>query len=252
MHRSKRSLSMKKIVVFTALAAVAAMASAQQQPRQGQEQGRVLSATPVTQQVGVPRQVCGNETVYSGNRTSGAGAVIGAIAGGAAGNAVGRGHGRSAATALGVIGGAVLGNQVEGGQPQYQNVQRCTTETYYENRTLGYDVVYEYAGRQYTTRTATDPGPWLPLSVQPADQGYAGGQSYSTNQAYPGGQTYTTQPDPYATQGAYSQPGVITSTYPVEPVYQQAPVYAAPAVTLELGYGGYGRPYYPHRGGYWR
>ena len=59
---------MKKIVIFSALAAVAVVASAQ-------EQGRVLSATPIIQQVGVPQQVCGNETVYNGNRTTGAGAV---------------------------------------------------------------------------------------------------------------------------------------------------------------------------------
>ena len=72
---------MKKIVIFSALAAVAVVASAQ-------EQGRVLSATPIIQQVGVPQQVCGNETVYSGNRTTGAGAVIGAIAGGAVGNTI--------------------------------------------------------------------------------------------------------------------------------------------------------------------
>ena len=190
---------MKKIVIFSALAAVAIVASAQ-------EQGRVLSATPIIQQVGVPQQVCGNETVYSGNRTTGAGAVIGAIAGGAVGNTIGKGSGRAAATAIGVLGGAVVGNQIEGnGQPQYQNVQRCTTETYYENRTVGYDVVYEYAGRQYTTRTQNDPGRWIPVNVQPA------------------GQTYSTQPDPYAAQGVYSQPGVVTSTYPVQPVYQAPP-----------------------------
>ena len=104
---------MKKIVIFSALAAVAVVASAQ-------EQGRVLSATPIIQQVGVPQQVCGNETVYSGNRTTGAGAVIGAIAGGAVGNTIGKGSGRAAATAIGVLGGAVVGNQIEGnGQPQY-------------------------------------------------------------------------------------------------------------------------------------
>ena len=81
---------MKKIVIFSALAAVAVVASAQ-------EQGRVLSATPIIQQVGVPQQVCGNETVYSGNRTTGAGAVIGAIAGGAVGNTIGKGSGRKRA-----------------------------------------------------------------------------------------------------------------------------------------------------------
>ena len=217
---------MKKIVIFSALAAVATLASAQ-------EQGRVLSATPIVQQVGIPQQVCGNETVYSGNRTSGAGAVMGAIAGGAAGNAIGKGSGRAAATAIGVIGGAVLGNQIEGGQPQYQNVQRCTTETYYENRTVGYNGVYEYAGRQYTTRTQNDPGRWIPLSVQPT------------------GQAYSTQPDPYAQQGVYSQPGVVTSTYPVQPVYQQ-PTYVTPPVTV-IEYGYDHRPYYPHhRNPYWR
>ncbi len=218
---------MKKIVVFSTLAAIAAVASAQ-------EQGRVLSATPIVQQVGIPQQVCGNETVYNGNRTSGAGAVMGAIAGGAAGNAIGKGSGRAAATAIGVLGGAVLGNQIEGGQPQYQNVQRCSTETYYENRTVGYNVVYEYAGRQYTTRTQNDPGRWIPLSVQPT------------------GQTYSTQPDPYASQGVYSQPGVVTSTYPAQPVYQQPPTYVTPPVTV-IEYGYDSRPYYPHhRNPYWR
>jgi len=215
---------MKKIVIFSALVAVAAAASAQ-------EQGRVLSATPVVQQVAVPQQVCGNETVYSGNRTTGAGAVMGAIAGGAAGNAIGKGSGRAAATALGVIGGAVLGNQIEGGQPEYQNVQRCTTQTYYENRTVGYDVVYEYAGRQYTTRTQTDPGRWIPVSVQATEP------AYSTS--------------PYAPSGVYSQPGVVTSPYPAQPVYQQ-PTYVTPPVTV-IEYGYDRRPYYPpHHNPYWR
>ncbi len=141
---------MRKTVILTAVALCSTAVWAQ-------EQGRVLSATPIVQQVGVPQQVCGNETVYSGSRNSGAGAVMGAIAGGAAGNAIGKGNGRVAATALGVIGGAVLGNQIEGsGRPQYETVQRCTTETYFENRTVGYNVVYEYAGRQYTTRTQNE------------------------------------------------------------------------------------------------
>ncbi|HQQ71436.1 MAG TPA: glycine zipper 2TM domain-containing protein, partial [Alicycliphilus sp.] len=152
---------MNKIFILTALA-TAAMAS------QAQDLGRVLSATPITQQVAVPQQLCGNETIYSGPRpTTGGGAVLGAIAGGAAGNAIGGGSGRAAATALGVIGGALLGNQVESGRPGYQNVQRCTTQTYYDNRIIGYDVTYEYAGRSYTTRTQTDPGQWIPITVQP-------------------------------------------------------------------------------------
>ena len=213
---------MKKIVIFSALAAVAVVASAQ-------EQGRVLSATPIIQQVGVPQQVCGNETVYSGNRTTGAGAVIGAIAGGAVGNTIGKGSGRAAATAIGVLGGAVVGNQIEGnGQPQYQNVQRCTTETYYENRTVGYNVVYEFAGRQYSTQTSHDPGRWIAVNVQPSSQ-Y--GNTYNTyNNAYP------------------AQPGVV-QTYPAQP---PAPVYVTPPTTIEYNYYN-GRPYYrDHHRPYWR
>ncbi|MFN7855915.1 MAG: glycine zipper 2TM domain-containing protein [Acidovorax sp.] len=45
--------------------------------------------------------------------TSGAGAVIGAVVGGVLGNQVGGGSGRAAATAIGVLGGAVAGNALE-------------------------------------------------------------------------------------------------------------------------------------------
>ncbi len=200
---------MKKAIAFSVLAATAALSHAQ-------EQARVLSATPIVQQVATPRQVCTNETVYTGQRNSGGGAVLGAIAGGAAGNAIGKGSGRAAATAIGVIGGAVLGNHIEGqGQPQYETVQRCGTETYYENRTVGYTVVYEYAGRQYTTQTATDPGRYINVQVQPVNG-----------------------PVPY---GSYVQPGVVTSPYAAPP---------QPGVTI-IEYGYEGDPYYrrrhPHR-----
>lgn len=79
---------MKKLVLFSILLGTAGLAAAQ-------ERGRVLSATPIVQQVAYPRQVCSNETVYSGQRNTGGGAVLGAIAGGAAGNAIGKGHGRA-------------------------------------------------------------------------------------------------------------------------------------------------------------
>lgn len=237
---------MKKITLFTLLAGFAAVAGAQ-------EQARVLSATPIVQQVSVPQQVCDNQTVYTGQQTTGGGAVLGAIAGGAVGNAIGGGSGRAAATALGVIGGALLGNQVEGnGRPSYQNVQRCTTQTYYENRTVGYTVVYEYAGRQYTTQTQTNPGRTIAVQVQPLDNGAPYDAPYNA----PYGQNYPTPPDPYNTQqGVYSQPGVVmtNSPYgqPIYPpmyqqplVYQQPPMYVQPAVSIELGYsrgGGYRR-----------
>jgi len=45
--------------------------------------------------------------------TSGGGAVLGAIIGGVIGNQFGRGSGRAAATAIGAVGGAAIGNEAE-------------------------------------------------------------------------------------------------------------------------------------------
>jgi hypothetical protein len=36
-----------------------------------------------------------------------------------------------------------------------------------ENRVVAYNVVYEYAGRQYSTQMPQDPGRWVPVSVRP-------------------------------------------------------------------------------------
>ena len=194
---------MNKIFVLAALATAALAA-------QAQEQGRVLSATPITEQIAIPQQVCGNETIYSGARpTSGA--------------------------------GAVLGNQIEGGRPGYQNVQRCTTETYYDNQIVGYDVVYEYAGRHYNTRTQTDPGAWIPLTVQPAVPGVSRAPA-----GYP--PTYAPTYSP-TYSGGYAQPGVVVSTQPGPPAY-----IVEPPVTVIEYRDNYGHPYRPPRyhDRYWR
>lgn len=189
-----------------------------------QEQGRVLSVTAVQQQVAAPQQVCQDETVPVRQRSTGAGAVLGAVVGGLAGNAIGGGAGRAAATGAGVVGGAMLGSQLEAnGETRYETVRRCTTQNFYRSQTTGYDVVYEYAGRQYTTRTATPPGDWIALSVQPAQpQGYAPGY-YATQDAY-GAPVYATTYPPvtYSTpQPAY--------TVPQERVYSAAD-YVAPVL----------------------
>jgi uncharacterized protein YcfJ len=141
-----------------------------------QEVGRVISSTPIISQVVVPRQVCNNEVVQvqtqvPGNK-SGAGALMGGIAGGAMGNAVGQGSGRAAATLLGVFAGAIMGDKIEGGTPatvatQQQNVQRCATQNFIENRATAYNVVYEYACKQYSVQLPQDPGPSIQLQVSP-------------------------------------------------------------------------------------
>ena len=137
---------------------------------QAQEVGQVISRTPVYQQVSVPRQVCTQTQVTAPAQTLGAGAAMGAIAGGAIGNAIGKGEGRAIATMIGVIGGAIAGDKVEGPQAgQTQTQQTCTTQQVYENRLMGYNVVYEFAGKQYTVQWPKDPGPTIKLQITPVN-----------------------------------------------------------------------------------
>lgn len=221
-----------------------------------QEVGTVISAQPVVQQIAVPRQVCTTQQQASVAAPSGAGAVIGAIAGGLLGSAIGGGSGQALATAVGVVGGAVAGNHIEG-QPQGQTVQNCSTQTFYENRPVYYDVVYEYAGKRYTVQMPNDPGPTLQLQVTPV---------ISTPMPPP-----VQAPARIISSATYVQPGLeqVTVLPPVT-VYQTAPVvtstYATPsfvaplAIGLGIGYmsghfsrGGYhnGPPRYGHRP-HWR
>lgn len=154
------------LTVAAGLMALSASGAAQAQ----EEQGRVISSTPVIEQVAVPRQVCQDEELSVPGLKSGAGAVMGGIAGGAIGNAIGDGSGRAAATVIGLVGGAILGDRIEGGSPsRTETVRHCGTQTFYENQTVAYDVVYEYAGRQYRTQMAQDPGRYVRLAISPVD-----------------------------------------------------------------------------------
>lgn len=161
--------TINKPVLFPAMAGLLALASVGVAQAQD-ERGRVISSTPVVQAIAVPRQVCQEQLVSVPGQRSGAGAIIGGIAGGALGHAVGDGSGRAVATVIGVVGGALLGDRIEGrGHPRSQTVQQCSTQNFYENRTVAYNVVYEYAGRQYTTQMPQDPGRYVRLSVTPLD-----------------------------------------------------------------------------------
>ena len=239
---------------------------------------RVISSVPVVQQVAVPRQVCNTQQVTAQAPKSGGGALLGAVAGGAAGNAIGSGGGRAVATMLGIFGGALLGDNIEGpGRQQVQNVQQCGTQTYYENRPSHYNVVYEYQGTQYSTQMASDPGQFVRLQIspvgslsappQPAFQGQQQYQ-YQPPQQYqqPQPQFYQQSPQPQTyfqqapvqqiqvQQPVYIQP-MSSSTY-FQPYYQQAyyaPALVAPVgVSLNLGYSrGYGG-YRGYGGHHWR
>jgi uncharacterized protein YcfJ len=174
-----------------------------------QDVGHVLSSTPVLQQVAVPHQVCSNEQINFQGGNSGAGALLGAIAGGALGNASG-GHGaaRAAATAIGMVGGAVLGDRLEGPPPEHtENVQRCAIQNIYETRTVGYNVVYEFGGRQYTVQMPNDPGPTIALQVSPVGQ--VAQTPLAPVQVQPGPTTYIAVQPPRAYYGPYFYPPLV-------------------------------------------
>lgn len=204
-----------------------------------QDVGRVISTQPVVQQVSVPQRVCTSQQVEVQQQKSGAGAVMGALAGGAVGNQIGRGAGNAAATMLGIVGGAMLGDRVEGSPPtQLQTVQNCTVQNTLENRTIGYNVVYEFGGKQYSVRLPNDPGPTIALQVSPAG-------AQAPNPVYAAPPVY--QPPPQ-----YVQPAPVVYSQPVyvQPVYAQ-PVYVPryyPPVSVNLGFGYWGGDHH----GRWR
>jgi uncharacterized protein YcfJ len=234
---------MKSAVLVSAIGALAVWGGAANAQENTQEFGRVISSTPVIQQVAVPRQVCSNQPVAVQQPNSGAGAVMGGIAGGALGNQIGHGSGRAAATALGLIGGALLGNNIEGSGTQVQNVQQCSTQTTYENRTVAYNVTYEYAGKQYNVQMPNDPGPTIALQVTPA--GSQPQASTDFGNAAPAGTAIG------VIVGQPVAPVGYSAAYPVyapAPAYYPGyyPGYVYPPISLSLGFGFSGG----HHGGF--
>jgi uncharacterized protein YcfJ len=216
---------MNKIILMLALAGASGLAMAQ-------DMGKVLSSTAIITQVAVPRQVCTTQSVAVQPQKSGAGAVMGAVAGGAIGNSIGGGDGRAIATMLGLVGGALLGDKIEGAPaPQTQNVQSCTTQTFYENRTTGYNVVYEYAGKQYQVQMPNDPGPFVQLQIAPMAP---------VSPVAPAPQT----PAPVSSNPSWVQPYAAPTVVTQQIITQPMLVAAAP-VTYMAYPGAYARPYYP-------
>lgn len=144
--------------------------------------GRVVRVQPRVEQIRQPRQECRTEYVqvpvqqqYPQEQRSAGGSIIGGIAGALVGNQIGGGSGRAAATAAGAIAGAIAGDRIDNngrqvaqaGPPQVQEqaVRQCRTVDAWESRTTGYEVTYDYRGRNYTSIMARDPGSRVRLHV---------------------------------------------------------------------------------------
>ena len=233
----------------TALAASAFALLCAAGAAQAAEYANVVSATPVTRSFPVARQQCVDSQRVVPSQPSGGGALVGAIIGGVIGNQFGHGAGRVAATTIGAVTGGAIGNQAEINNSPGQSVpvQDCRTVSSLESRVVGYDVVYEYHGQRYSTRTDRDPGPRLAIDVRPSgspayDDRAARGGTPVPPAGY-GEPSYEQAPPAYYPTPPAGHPVPPASYYSPAPapVYAPAPAYyPAPAVYYGPRY--YGPP----------
>ncbi len=148
-----------------------------------------------------------------------------------------------------------------------------------QNRTVGYSVTYEYAGRHYTTRTDSPPGTTIPVQVStygvyttpvpPPDALAPQPLTNSTRSANSASQApwQNVVPEPGIVVSANSAPAPVYAAPPayVQPMYP-APVYVQPAyaypqpffyppvgISLGIGYSrGWGGGGWGYRGHGWR
>ena len=128
---------------------------------------------------------------------------------------------------------------------------QCSTQTIYENRTVAYNVIYEYASKQYSVQMPQNPGPTLRLSAAgvqvagtpvPAPMAAAnpvsGPNVIIEDSAMTGEAAGFTQPYPPPVQVTYAYPGYVS--------YYGSPYYSSwgPVVGVGVGLGLVGGYYY--------
>lgn len=118
--------------------------------------------TSVRAVLGTPGQRCWIEREQVSQERSGAnvpGAIVGAVVGGILGHQVGGGSGKDVATAIGVVGGAAVGANVNRGDARRtttQDVQRCTSAPS-EARPDYWDVTYDFRGQEFRVQMTQAP-----------------------------------------------------------------------------------------------
>ena len=145
------------------------------------ETAPVIDAIPVYEKVryAVPVEDCRAETVRLPQyHASGTAPIVGAMIGGALGNAVGhKKRNKQVGAVLGAVLGASIANDIRRNSSATSTVRYgtrhfCDTYTEYRNedRLVGYDVTYEYAGRTYSTRMRRHPGDDVRIRVTPIER----------------------------------------------------------------------------------
>ena len=102
------------------------------------------------------------------------GELIGGAAGGIIGNQIGSGSGKTAATAAGALLGSLIGDELQNGpdrrrqaeaNAKYRKVRVCSYAEREKKIITGYNVVYEYAGRQFSGVLPYKPGSVVDIQV---------------------------------------------------------------------------------------
>ncbi len=137
---------------------------------------QVVQATPVTDVVATPRQICNDVAVRErlperdGNV---GGTVAGALIGGLLGNQVGGGDGRKLATVAGAVAGGYAGREVDrrhvGGRVVDGTQRQCQTISEAREQVIGYDVTYRTQDG-LTGQVRTDKKPGQEVSIGPQDK----------------------------------------------------------------------------------
>jgi uncharacterized protein YcfJ len=141
------------------------------------EYASVLDVQPILREVRVSKPVreCWDEPVYQTRQQHGSagGMLAGGLIGGIIGSQFGSGRGNKVATAMGTLIGAQIGQQAANGHGQSEQTlagyeEHCRTrhEVNYEQVVDGYDVTYEYRGREYQIVMPYDPGRHIKMRIQ--------------------------------------------------------------------------------------
>jgi uncharacterized protein YcfJ len=180
---------MKKTLLSLALLPALGLTAGAASAESFTDNARVVNVRPLTERIPVSREECWNDRqrVYEEQRVVrsdtgaaiGPGTVLGAVIGGVVGHQFGNSSGgRDRGTAAGAIVGGLVGNQVDRSNagppretvevervPVERNVERCRTVNEVREANVGYDVRYEYRGREFTTRMPFAPGERLMVRV---------------------------------------------------------------------------------------
>jgi uncharacterized protein YcfJ len=180
MSRIHRILAAAAGLAFAAGAAVADPAQdSRYEPYGDYDYADVVRVDPIRSQVRVsePVRECREETRYDSEGPFSynhiGGTLIGGAIGTAVGNQIGRGSGKDVARVAGALIGGAIGHNVSVDRERQLHgdggrvVERCEVRyrDRFEERIEGYDVTYEYAGREYVTRLPYDPGDRLQVRV---------------------------------------------------------------------------------------